>query len=397
MRFYTGMGYQADDPGERFTQAFEKSRLAKLYGDYYKTGNADLGQLARFDPEGAARIKAEQEKRGLAGLLGNIYEAPEEQRQGLIAEAFRKDPTLGMNAAKMFDPRYATQNDTTPSDIRSLQALQANPELLKLDRERRQAASMVPKLVQTQQGYGWATPGNSIESAPMGGPAAPSQGDMEADIALANQMAKAGIDPDKIDAFIAARGQRAEAAPQIAQPREVITPYQQAQLQIQQAQEGRAQAEFQRKAANPINPQAQREQAAIRAKVPQLQNAIRGMSRIENALNKLDGKLVNTGPMDAMVQRFTPAGQELDAAVGAIQNSVLALTRVPGIGSQSDLEARIAALQYPSLDKPPETNRRTLENLKLFMRDLAEAYKLAVQPGTAEPAKASGGFRILPD
>lgn len=97
---------QVEDPGDRVMQAFKESRLARLYGDYYKTGNADLGQLARYDPEGAARIKAEQEKRGLAGLLGNIYEAPEEQRQGLIAEAFRKDPTLGMNAAKMFDPRF---------------------------------------------------------------------------------------------------------------------------------------------------------------------------------------------------------------------------------------------------------------------------------------------------
>ena len=110
------------DPGERFTQAFKESRLARLYGDYFKTGNADLGQLARFDPEGAAKIKAEQERTGLAALLGNIYEAPDDQRQSLIAEAFRKDPTLGMNAAKMFDPRFnktqAEQFTLTPGSAR---------------------------------------------------------------------------------------------------------------------------------------------------------------------------------------------------------------------------------------------------------------------------------------
>lgn len=138
---------------------------------------------------------------------------------------------------------------------------------------------------------------------------------------------------------------------------------------------------------------------ARRAKVPQLQNAIRGMGRIEQALSALEGGMVNTGPVDAMVQRYTPQGQELEAAVGGIQNSILALTRVPGIGAQSDLEARIAALQYPSLDKPPEVNRRTLEQLKFFMRDLAKAYESAMQEdaaGTVSPATspALGGWSI---
>lgn len=136
---------------------------------------------------------------------------------------------------------------------------------------------------------------------------------------------------------------------------------------------------------------------ARRAKVPQLQNAIRGLDRIEQALGALEGGLVNTGPMDAMVQRYTPAGQELEAAVGGIQNSILALTRVPGIGAQSDLEARIAALQYPSLDKPPEVNRRTIEQLKFFMRDLAKAYESAMQEdsgGVRREAPAAGGWSI---
>jgi hypothetical protein len=130
---------------------------------------------------------------------------------------------------------------------------------------------------------------------------------------------------------------------------------------------------------------------AAKQKVPQLQNAIRGLDRIDAALKKLDGTLADTGPIDQYVQRFTPAGQELDAAVGGIQNSILALTRVPGIGSQSDLEARIAMLQYPSLDKAPEVNRRTLENLRYFMQDLANAYQNVLsQPDTA-PSVSHGG------
>lgn len=144
---------------------------------------------------------------------------------------------------------------------------------------------------------------------------------------------------------------------------------------------------------------------AAKAKVPQLQNAIRGLGRIDQALAKLNIPGVNTGPLDQYVVRNTEAGQELEAAVGGIQNSFLALTRVPGIGSQSDLEARIAALQYPSLDKAPEVNRRTMENLKLFARDLAKAYEAAVTQGAGEsnpdadgapePGTEQDGYRFI--
>lgn len=44
-----------------------------------------------------------------------------------------------------------------------------------------------------------------------GAPAMPSRNDMEADIALANQMVAAGIPAEQVDTFIAARGQRANA------------------------------------------------------------------------------------------------------------------------------------------------------------------------------------------
>ena len=66
--------------------------------------------------------------------------------------------------------------------------------------------------------------------------------------------------------------------------------------------------------------------------------------------------------------------------------SLLSLTRVPGIGSQSDLEARIAAMQYPSLDKDPAVNARTLQNLQAFVSDLQDAYRMAdAQDAQAAP------------
>lgn len=114
----------------------------------------------------------------------------------------------------------------------------------------------------------------------------------------------------------------------------------------------------------------QERQSTARAKSPQLNNVDRGLTRIETALGNLAGNFVDTGPIDGQIMRLTPEGQELDAAVGAIQNDMLALTRVPGIGSQSDLEAKIANLKYPSIYNAPEVNARNVQQLKDFMQDL---------------------------
>lgn len=133
-------------------------------------------------------------------------------------------------------------------------------------------------------------------------------------------------------------------------------------------------------------------QQANATKTAQLGNVNRGLARIESALSNLGGSFVDTGPIDQYLVRNTKAGQELDAAVGAIQNSMLALTRVPGVGSQSDLEARIAALQYPSLANAPGVNARTLKQLKDFVQELqgisAEASGTL---GDAPPAAAPRG------
>jgi hypothetical protein len=107
-----------------------------------------------------------------------------------------------------------------------------------------------------------------------------------------------------------------------------------------------------------------------RAKTAQLNNVDRGLTRIDEALKNLTGSLIDTGPIDGRLMVSTPQGQELEAAVGAIQNDMLALTRVPGIGSQSDLEAKIANLKYPSIYNHPSVNAANVKQLREFMVDL---------------------------
>lgn len=231
-----------------------------------------------------------------------------------------------------------------------------------------------------------------------------------------SMMAQAGYPQAEIDAFIDAQLSMPRTAAPAGQPvgpvrtptaAEIEAQKQAAQLAaLPQRQAIEAQGAAQQEAATI----AARERAEAEArerygsdsardasreaakKIPQLQNAVRGIGRIDAALEALNTPGVNTGPLDQFAVRALPSGQELESAVGAIQNSMLALTRVPGVGSQSDLEQRVAQLQYPSLDKAPEVNARTMENLRLFVRDLEAAYQNVLQ-GQAPQQPAQGGVR----
>jgi len=143
-----------------------------------------------------------------------------------------------------------------------------------------------------------------------------------------------------------------------------------------------------RQAAGIEQAKSQQERASNeRAKTAQLNNVDRGLTRIDAALSGLNGRFVDTGPIDGRIMSSTPQGQELEAAVGAIQNDMLALTRVPGIGSQSDLEAKIANLKYPSIYNAPEVNARNAAQLKAFMNDL----RRQIQSAPAQPQPTAAG------
>lgn len=354
----------------------------------------------------------------------------------------RYDPTVAQAAQSIVQAYSDNAADSTPSDIRSLQILRDNPELAELDRQRRQYSGMVPKMVETSQGIGWGTPGGGIQLAPLEGVAGQGQppaaaeppqlfaalgqkyglrptsvlrtpernrevGGVTNSYHLTGQAAD-WVVPDQFKAqFMAdarangfeaidegdhihiepARGS-ARAGSGIAQPyqapqRETIPAGYRARPDgsLEAIPGGPADPNVianTSAARRPPSPAERRDASTRKTKYAQAQNVERGLDRIQQALQGLSGRFLDTGPIDQYAQRFTKAGQELEAAVGGMQNSLLALTRVPGIGAQSDLEARIAMLQYPSLDKAPEVNARTIENLRQFARDLKAAYDTAI-------------------
>lgn len=168
---------------------------------------------------------------------------------------------------------------------------------------------------------------------------------------------------------------------------------------LKAAAEAEAKAAAEARAAQQFGTAQSREAAAeARKKLPQLGAVRRGVDRIGQALRALNMPGINTGPLDQYVVRKLPVGQELETAVGAIQNSMLALVRVPGVGSQSDLEARVAAMQYPSLDKDPAVNARTYQDLTALYQDLQAAYDNVVGGAQgAAPSPASEVQAIAPE
>jgi len=127
-------------------------------------------------------------------------------------------------------------------------------------------------------------------------------------------------------------------------------------------------------------------QRELKSKQPRLQAAIRRVERLAEAAQSIaKNSAFDGGPLDQYAINWTKQGQELEQAAASLTPELTALTRVPGIGSQSDLETRLAGLQFPSSRFSPEVNAKAVAELQAFMRDLQDVYGSALEPSGAEP------------
>lgn len=139
-----------------------------------------------------------------------------------------------------------------------------------------------------------------------------------------------------------------------------------------------------------FTPDAGQRKAAREAKqkLPRVDAAMRRVDRLAGAIETIAGGFFDGGPIDQRVLQYSPEGQEVVQAAASLLPELTALTRVPGVGSQSDLETRLANLQLPSLEFPPEVNRRALSELRTFMADLSEVYRgMAGGDGSSQPVQ----------
>lgn len=204
MPIYYGSGITGENPGDVINAAIQKSRLSRL--------------------------------------LTDTYNAPPEQRQSKLAELIGLAPDTGLKMAKVLDPRFKNGNgipaeyqvfDKLAQDAGLSKEDRAKAARLRLNLEARPSSAAIgyqkmvgpdgreilvatdprgvgAQIIGSGESYGSGVGAPQMQANPQA--AAPvSRQSMEADIALANELAQAGFDPERIDAFLAARGQRAEA------------------------------------------------------------------------------------------------------------------------------------------------------------------------------------------
>lgn len=143
----------------------------------------------------------------------------------------------------------------------------------------------------------------------------------------------------------------------------------------------------------PSSPAQEKQKREAIIRMPQVDAAIRRVDRLSQASQSLGNFLADGGPIDGPLLSKTKSGQELEQSAASLMPVLTALTRVPGIGAQSDLEQRLAMLQLPSVDMYPEVRARAVAELQAFMRDLRQAYvNLAAGTGVQMPEEgASAG------
>lgn len=121
------------------------------------------------------------------------------------------------------------------------------------------------------------------------------------------------------------------------------------------------------------------------AKEPRVAAAQRRLDRVTAASEALGS---GGGPLEGGARTLvgTPAAQEMEAANALLINELTALTRIPGVGSQSDLEQRLAQLALPSASQHEAVRARSIEELNAFIADLdAALQKISGTQSTALP------------
>ncbi|OGT56282.1 MAG: hypothetical protein A3E01_06950 [Gammaproteobacteria bacterium RIFCSPHIGHO2_12_FULL_63_22] len=144
------------------------------------------------------------------------------------------------------------------------------------------------------------------------------------------------------------------------------------------------------------NAQAQKTGQGNRIKMAQLDTVQRQIDRLDKAAQSIAGnRIFDGGPADQYAINLTPQGQELEQSAAAILPVLTALTRVPGVGAQSDLESRLASLQLPSSRLAPEVNKAAVKALREYMADLKAAYQnIGGQQSAPTAAPANTGWSI---
>ena len=88
-----------------------------------------------------------------------------------------------------------------------------------------------------------------------------------------------------------------------------------------------------------------------------------------------------------------------DRGVSAIMDTITTLTRVPGLGAQSDYEARLKAATLPERTATAQGRAQSLNDLRMLVRDMRAEYATWLKQfggpgGRNAPASSTGARRV---
>jgi hypothetical protein len=131
-----------------------------------------------------------------------------------------------------------------------------------------------------------------------------------------------------------------------------------------------------------VVPAATRSQVALKS--PRVAAGARRLQNMVERNNDMRSKFFKGGKFQEEIASISKEGQAFEAARAQLSAELLALTRVPGIGAQSDFEARLQEMTLPSLSFHPDVNDQQIAELEIFLQDLDQAFE-NLQSGTFQP------------
>lgn len=403
---------------------------------------ADLQQSARLYSSAPPEIKQH--------LYGKIVDLTEKVGIAPSGSLPRQhDPALDEGFNKFLAGIAGPADDNTPAAIRELQILQANPELAELDMRRRTAGFDRPQLIQTDQGYAWATPqGASPLNYGGQGDTAPAidQSAVQRNLAMLGaapgvQMTSGLRTPERNAAvggksnsqhlrgtagdYVVPQDQKAGFMQQVeAAGLQAIDEGDHVHVQqprggsrVMPQQKAGGPSDFERKVEMARSMGATDDQVkqmvlgesgggkpsatqiklanTAKAKLVDLKAMEDQLGKVEKAFKPLKGSF-SAGPGGGYLP--TVEGKQFDAAVALLKGMARKLTRTPGEGAMSDYESKLAELANPSRSEYEDVTADQIQQLRALVQTTREGYEALLQDAGGNtsnlPGTKSGGGDI---
>lgn len=118
-------------------------------------------------------------------------------------------------------------------------------------------------------------------------------------------------------------------------------------------------------------PLSSKDQMAVKGKLATLKIAKQQLAQIKEKFAGIKGSY-SAGPLQGMLP--TETGKAFDAAVAPLTQTIIGLTRTPGIGSMSDYESRLAAAPIPSRSSYESVTQQQIQQIEDYINTLDSEY-----------------------